>query len=77
MSPVKTQRAWSVIGYGLRNGGIGCLEMTREEANVIWCLEGSQTNGSAVSTIKCGNLSSDEQYHSFIVARDHGSIEIY
>jgi hypothetical protein len=50
--------------------------LTRDEPVIIWSLEGSQTNGSAVSVIKTFNLFNDE-YHSFIAARDDGTIEIY
>lgn len=56
----KTHRMCPIVGYGLRNGGIGCLEMMRDEAAVMWCLEGAQTNGSAVAQVKCANIGSDD-----------------
>lgn len=43
----------------------------------MWSLEGSQTNGSAVSNVKCCNLTADEDSHSLVIGRDNGSIEIY
>jgi hypothetical protein len=36
-----THRVCPVVGYGLKNGGIGCLELTRDEPVVMWSLEGS------------------------------------
>lgn len=73
----QTHRHCPVVGYGLRNGGIGCVELTRDEPVVLWSLEGMQTNGSAVAVVKTCNLEPESGYHSLIVARDDGSIEIY
>jgi len=61
----------------LKNGGIGCVELTRDEPIVMWSLEGSQTNGSAASIVKTCNLFNEEGHYNFIVARDDGTIEIY
>ena len=36
----KTHRHCPIVGYGLRNGGIGCLELTRDESVVMWSIEG-------------------------------------
>lgn len=76
LAPEMTHRHCPIIGYGLKNGGIGCLELTRDEPVVMWSLEGSQTNGSSVSVVKTFNFDG-ETAHSFIVARDDGTIEIY
>lgn len=50
--------------------------MTRDEPVIIWSLDGTQTNGSAVAVVKTFNFHG-ESYHSMIIARDDGSIEIY
>jgi len=73
----QTHRFCPIVGYGLKNGGIGCIELTRDEPLVIWSLEGSQTNGSAAAVIKTANLFEEEGFFNFIVARDDGSVEIY
>ena len=65
-----------MVGYGLRNGGIGCLELTRDEPVFMWSLEGSQTCGSSVSVVKTFNFSG-ESHHSLVAARDNGMVEIY
>ena len=64
------------MGYGLKNGGIGCVELTRDEAMPIWSLEGSQTNGSPTAIIKAAGEGSDGSYQ-FIVGRVDGTIEMY
>jgi hypothetical protein len=65
------------VGYGLKNGGIGCIELTRDEPIVLWSLEGSQTNGSAASIVKTCDILGEESFYNFIVARDDGTVEIY
>jgi hypothetical protein len=52
----QTHRYCPILGYGLRNGGIGCLELTRDESVTIWSLEGTQTNGSSVSVVRSCNF---------------------
>lgn len=52
----QTHRYCPIVGYGLKNGGIGCIELTRDEPIIIWSLEGSQTNGSAASVVKSCDL---------------------
>ena len=64
------------MGFGLKNGGIGCIELTRDESVIMWSLDGSQTNGSSVAIVKTCNFD-NETHHAFIVAWDDGSIEIY
>lgn len=61
----------------MKNGGIGCVELTRDEPITIWSLEGSQTNGSPASNVKTCNLFHEEGFYNFIVSRDDGSLEIY
>jgi hypothetical protein len=75
----QTHRYCPVLAYGLKNGGIGCVELTRDEPIILWSLEGSQTNGSAVSLVKTCTLFTNEQagFYNFIVVRDDGSLEIY
>jgi hypothetical protein len=41
LAPEMTHRYCPVVGYGLKNGGIGCIELTRDEPVVLWSLEGS------------------------------------
>ena len=53
------------------------MELTRDEPVILWSLEGQQTNGSSVAVVKTCNIDTDGSYHSFIVARDDGTIEIY
>lgn len=56
LAPEQTHRFCPVVGFGLKNGGVGCLELTRDEPVILWYLEGAQTNGSTVSVVKCCNL---------------------
>jgi Bardet-Biedl syndrome 7 protein len=75
-----THRFCPVIGYGLKNGGFGCIELTRDESVVMWSIEGVQTNGSAVTLVRTFNFEADAQTgspHSLIIARDDGTVEIY
>ncbi len=72
-----SHRYCPVIGYGLKNGGIGCVELTRDEPIAMWSLEGSQTNGSGVSIVKTCNIFNEPGFYNLIVVRDDGSIEIY
>lgn len=37
----QTHRHCPIVGYGLKNGGIGCVELTRDEPIILWSLEGS------------------------------------
>ena len=55
------------MGFGLKNGGIGCIELTRDESVIMWSLDGSQTNGSSVAIVKTCNFD-NETHHGFIVA---------
>ena len=71
-----THRHSPVVGYGLKNGGIGCLELTRDTSVIMWSLEGTQTNGSSVAVIKTLKFKED-QSNSMVVARDDGTIEIF
>ncbi|CDW85212.1 bardet-biedl syndrome 7 protein [Stylonychia lemnae] len=73
----QTHRYCPIVGYGLKNGGIGCIELTRDEPIVLWSLEGSQTNGSAASIVKTCDILGEEGFHNFIVVRDDSSVEIY
>ena len=72
-----SHRYCPIIGYGLKNGGIGCVELTRDEPIAMWSLEGSQTNGSGVSIVKTCNIFNEPGLYNLIVVRDDGSIEIY
>lgn len=36
-----TGRGCPIIGFGLRGGGLGCLELTRDEPIPLWSLEAS------------------------------------
>lgn len=44
----------------MKNGGIGCVELTRDEPVVMWTVEGFQTNGSSVAIIKAADLQYDK-----------------
>jgi len=66
-----------VIGFGLKNGGLGCVEMTRDEPIPLWSLEGSQTNGSPVALVKCAGPSDQDGLYNFIAVRDDGTLEVY
>ena len=37
----QTHRYCPIVGYGLKNGGMGCLELTRDEGVLMWSLEGN------------------------------------
>ena len=76
-----SSRQCPIVAYGLRNGSIGLLELTRNEAVTLWSLESSQTNGSPVCAIKASIINptpaEDEPLTSeVVVARDDGSIEV-
>lgn len=58
--------------YGLKNGSLGAIELTKDEAIVLWEYD-VMDNKSAISIIKCENLV--EQ--NIILARDGGEIEVY
>jgi len=73
----QTHRFCPVLGYGLKNGGLGCIELTRDEPVLLWGLEGSQTNGSAAALVKACRLRPEEELHHFVVARDDGAVEVY
>mmetsp|Transcript_6610 Transcript_6610/g.4961 ORF Transcript_6610/g.4961 Transcript_6610/m.4961 type:complete len:169 (+) Transcript_6610:566-1072(+) len=72
-----SKRYCPLMAYGLRNGGLGLLELTRDEPIIVWSLESSQTNGSAVCCLKACDLDPSSGLHDLIVARDDSSIEIY
>ena len=41
LAPELTHRYCPIVGYGLKNGGVGCIELTRDEPIIMWSLEGS------------------------------------
>ncbi len=51
-----THRHSPVLGFGLKNGGIGCIELTRDEPVILWMVEGTQTNGSSVAVVRTCNI---------------------
>lgn len=78
LSPEQSSRFCPVIGFGLKNGTIGCVELTRGEPVVLWTLDGSLMNSSSVSVIKiCKLFQEEEGFFNMIVGRDDGSIEVY
>lgn len=88
LSPKLSDRNCPVIGYGLKNGAIGVLELGKSQADVIWHLQPDQINDvncAPVSLVKCCNLNKKSLFMSsdvgeqneLIVARDDGRIEIY
>lgn len=79
LSPEQSSRFCPVIGYGLKNGTIGCVELTRGEPVVLWSLDGSQMNSSTVSVLTICKLFQEENegFFNMIVGRDDGSIEVY
>ena len=77
MTTLITHRQCPVILYGLKNGGLGCLELTRDEPVILWQIEGFQTNGSGVCNLRGTKLDAEDPSEEVIVGRDDGSIEIY
>lgn len=58
--------------YGLKNGSIGAIELTKDEGIVLWEYDVMDSK-SAVAHIKCENFVDQ----NIILARDSGEIEVY
>lgn len=61
--------------YGLKNGGIGAIELTTDEAVVLWESDFSFEAKAASSQIKVAQL--QDNVNNIIVAREDGMIEVY
>ena len=61
--------------FGLKNGGIGALELTNDEAVVLWESDFSLEGKAAVSHLKVAQL--QEGVQNIIVTREDGLIEVF
>ena len=68
----KTTRSCPLLVYGCKNGAVGAVEMTRDEAIVLW--ENSSHNKGAVTFITTDSLFTQQ---NIILSRESGEIEIY
>lgn len=67
-----TTRNTPIFGFGLKNGAVGLIELTSEDAIILCEIE--PDNRSPASIVKLFELKN--QTH-MVVARDDGSIELY
>jgi hypothetical protein len=75
--PKLTKAGCPLIVYGTKNGNIGAVELTKDEAIVLWETDFTFEKKSGVSLIKVASLSPDEGPNHLIVTRDDGHIEVY
>lgn len=66
---------YPLLIFGLKNGGIGALELTNDEAVVIWESDCSIEGKAAVTQLKVAQLQDGVQ--NIIVTREDGLIEIF
>ena len=64
-----------MIIYGTKNGTIGAIELTKDEAIVLWEVDFTFEGKSAVTHIKVAQLK--EGTDNILVSRDCGLIEVY
>ena len=67
-----TTRNTPIFGYGLKNGALGLIELTSEDAIILCEIE--PDNRSPAAIVRLFDLKN--QTH-LVVARDDGSIELY
>lgn len=75
--PKPTKAGCPLIVYGTKNGNIGAVELTKDEAIVLWETDFTFEKKSGVSLIKVASLSPDEGPNHLIVTRDDSHIEVY
>jgi hypothetical protein len=75
MQAEMTASGCPLIVFGTRNGGIGAIELTRDEAIVLWETESVFDTKSAVYHIKVAQLASVN--YNIVVTREDGLIEIF
>jgi hypothetical protein len=68
----KTSRGCPLIIYGCKNGSIGALELTKDEAIILW--ENDCDHRSAVSLIKVDQLAKKD---NIVLTRESGEIELF
>ena len=66
---------YPLLIFGLKNGGLGALELTNQEAVVLWESECSLEGKAAVQHLKVAQL--QEGVQNIIVTREDGVIEIF
>lgn len=88
LAPVLSKKKCPMIGYGLKSGEVGVIELMRGQPNLLWSLDPKQISKCAPTrlvktcnlhkkNLTTGNAEDDESSHDLIVARDNGVIEIY
>lgn len=63
-----------ILIYGTKNGNLGAIELTPDEAIVLW--ETDFNISSGISLLKVARLSQTGNDHA-IVSRDDGTLEVY
>ena len=61
----------ALLIYGCKNGRMGAIELTKDEAIVLW--ENEVHGKSSISHIKADSLGDQ----NIVLARDSGDIEVY
>jgi hypothetical protein len=64
-----------LIVYGTKQGNIGAIELTKDEAIVRWETDFAFENKSAVSHIKVASLKEGALH--LVLSREDGVIEVY
>jgi hypothetical protein len=75
LQPEPSHKGFPVLIYGTKSGGIGAIELTQDEAIVLWECDFTFDGKSPVSHLKVAQLR-EEQNH-IVISRDDGTIEIF
>lgn len=70
-----TRNGFPLLVYGTKSGNIGAIELTSDEAIVLWETDFAFENKAIVSHIKVASLK--EGVQNICVSREDGSIEVY
>jgi len=70
-----TKNGFPLVVYGTKSGNIGAVELTEDEAIVLWETDYSFENKSIVTHVKVASLK--EGISNICLTRDDGAIEIY
>lgn len=70
-----TKNGYPLIVYGTKSGSIGAIELTKDEAIVLWETDFTFETKSIVSHIKVAQLKEGTQ--NIVVTREDGLIEIH
>ena len=70
-----TRNGYPLLVYGTKSGNIGAIELTADEAIVLWETDFAFEGKSIVSHVKVASLK--EGALNACVSREDGSIEVY